>query len=266
MEVGSALANGQINVRIYVTVDQDGPPYGKPISNFPLLIVAPSGERSTVRTDDAGAIALPLARGVYRIASVQPLEWNGNQYVWDLPLQVEEGMHALELTPRTAAQTWAGGATAASTAPIDASASSPLRQSEGKEPPGAPPAYLYKNPGTAALLSFLLPGLGQMYNGQVGKGIGLLLVSSAGTAVFVKGFASAASCNLGGNCSSSAAPIVLGAGVALAASIYSIVDARRSAKRINARRGFRAGAIPLRPYVGAQPGGRTAVGLSLAVR
>jgi len=31
-----------------------------------------------------------------------------------------------------------------------------------------------KNPTTATLLSLLLVGVGQMYNGQVGKGIGMM--------------------------------------------------------------------------------------------
>ncbi|MFA6965891.1 GYF domain-containing protein [Bosea sp. (in: a-proteobacteria)] len=33
-----------------------------------------------------------------------------------------------------------------------------------------------KSPGLALLLSFFIPGLGQMYNGQIGKGIGMLLL------------------------------------------------------------------------------------------
>ena len=33
-----------------------------------------------------------------------------------------------------------------------------------------------KNPGLAAVLSFLLNGLGQIYNGQVGKGIIIIVV------------------------------------------------------------------------------------------
>jgi len=32
-----------------------------------------------------------------------------------------------------------------------------------------------KSPGLAAVLSFLIVGLGQIYNGQIGKGIGLII-------------------------------------------------------------------------------------------
>lgn len=32
-----------------------------------------------------------------------------------------------------------------------------------------------KDPGIAAILSFLYTGLGQIYNGQIGKGIGMIV-------------------------------------------------------------------------------------------
>lgn len=38
-----------------------------------------------------------------------------------------------------------------------------------------PPA-IYKNPGLAAILSFFFMGLGQIYNGQIGKGIAFIIV------------------------------------------------------------------------------------------
>ena len=33
-----------------------------------------------------------------------------------------------------------------------------------------------KNPGLAAVLSFFIPGLGQIYNGQIGKGIKFTII------------------------------------------------------------------------------------------
>ena len=41
--------------------------------------------------------------------------------------------------------------------------------------PGVNPSPA-KNPGTAAVLSFFFAGLGQIYNGQIGKGLLLLLL------------------------------------------------------------------------------------------
>lgn len=40
-----------------------------------------------------------------------------------------------------------------------------------------------KNPGLAAVLSFLITGLGQIYNGQIGKGIGLLIAAAVSAAL-----------------------------------------------------------------------------------
>lgn len=35
-----------------------------------------------------------------------------------------------------------------------------------------------KNPGLAAVLSFFFAGLGQIYNGQIGKGIGMMVLQA----------------------------------------------------------------------------------------
>jgi len=43
-----------------------------------------------------------------------------------------------------------------------------------------------KSPGIAAVLSFLWPGLGQIYNGQFGKGIAFIILSAiAAVLIFV---------------------------------------------------------------------------------
>ena len=41
------------------------------------------------------------------------------------------------------------------------------------------------NPGIAALLSFLIPGAGQMYKGNVGAGIGWLILVIIGYCLFI---------------------------------------------------------------------------------
>lgn len=262
--VGSVLENGQVVVKIYVTMNQVGLPSGRPIGDFTFLVVAPSGERSTVTTSDAGTTELHLRPGAYRVVSIKPLEWYSHHYMWDLPLEVREGMHVLDLTPRNSAQTDVGDERVAlgpSKSPSGASASAPSIPSDRNDAPAtAPPAYLYKSPGTAAILSFLVPGVGQMYNGQVGKGVGLFLLSAGAATV---GLAAAASSTVDGR---NDGPAAAGVGVFLLTWIYSIVDAHSTAKRLNAQRGFRVGAIPVSPYLGVQRGGVTAVGLSLALR
>jgi len=69
-----------------------------------------------------------------------------------------------------------------------------------------------KNSGLAAILSFLLPGLGQMYNGEVGKGVIIIIVQVVNVALMaiIIGFITA--------------PIVM---------IWAIYDAYKTAERIN---------------------------------
>lgn len=80
--------------------------------------------------------------------------------------------------------------------------------------------YALKNPGLAAVLSFFITGLGQIYNGQIAKGIGLMVagVISAGLCVVVIGFI--------------LLPIVW---------IYGIYDAYKTAERINASSAAKTG-------------------------
>jgi len=74
------------------------------------------------------------------------------------------------------------------------------------------PPKIYKKPGVAAVLSFFFMGLGQIYNGQIGKGIIFIIlygISIALMFVFV-GFITT--------------PILW---------IWGMVDANKSAKKIN---------------------------------
>jgi len=41
---------------------------------------------------------------------------------------------------------------------------------------GSQAPVFYKNPGLAAVLSFFWTGLGQIYNGQIAKGVGLIVL------------------------------------------------------------------------------------------
>ncbi len=72
---------------------------------------------------------------------------------------------------------------------------------------------MIKSAGLAAVLSFLIPGLGQIYNGHIVKGLILVVVQAVNVALMhvIVGFVFY--------------PIVL---------VYAIFDAYRSAERINA--------------------------------
>jgi len=69
-----------------------------------------------------------------------------------------------------------------------------------------------KNPGLAAVLTFLIPGLGQMYNGEIGKGIVIMIVQVVNLLLMsiIIGFITG--------------PIVM---------IWAIYDAYKTAERIN---------------------------------
>lgn len=69
-----------------------------------------------------------------------------------------------------------------------------------------------KNPGVATVLSFLFMGLGQIYNGQIGKGIIFIVLGAISVALifFIVGFITT--------------PILW---------IWGMVDANKSAKKIN---------------------------------
>jgi TM2 domain-containing membrane protein YozV len=82
--------------------------------------------------------------------------------------------------------------------------------------PSASPQTVYvekKNEGFAAILSFLFIGLGQIYNGELGKGI-LMLVTGVVFAVLIL--------------------VLIGIPLYLILWVYGIYDAYNTAKQINA--------------------------------
>ncbi len=84
-------------------------------------------------------------------------------------------------------------------------------------PPQAPQPPQYnsekKNEGLAAILSFLFIGLGQIYNGQIGKGIVMLVVGVVFAMMII---------------------ILIGIPLYLVLWVYGIYDAYNTAKQINA--------------------------------
>ena len=76
----------------------------------------------------------------------------------------------------------------------------------------AQPPKFYKNPTIAVLLSFFITGLGQIYNGQIGKGVVLIVLYA---------------------CSWVAMWVVIGLVTTPILWIWGMVDANNEAKRIN---------------------------------
>ncbi len=69
-----------------------------------------------------------------------------------------------------------------------------------------------RNPGIAALLSFLFAGGGQIYNGQIGKGIAIIVIQLVNAALLL---------------------VAIGFITLPAVHIYAIYDAYNTAKKIN---------------------------------
>jgi TM2 domain-containing membrane protein YozV len=82
----------------------------------------------------------------------------------------------------------------------------------GVSPYAMMPYVRRKDPGVAALISFFLPGGGQLYNGQVGKGVAFLLVSIVNFVLMFVG---------------------IGFLTGIATWIWSMVDAHQTAEKIN---------------------------------
>jgi TM2 domain-containing membrane protein YozV len=92
-----------------------------------------------------------------------------------------------------------------------------------------PPPPLYKNPGLAAVLSFFYMGLGQIYNGQIAKGIAFIIAYSISWLLIV---------------------VLVGMITTPILFIYGMYDAYRSAEKINrdiAMYGQGGGPVPPRP-------------------
>ena len=97
--------------------------------------------------------------------------------------------------------------------------------------------WSYKEPVVSWLLSFLIPGVGQMYNGQVGKGLSMLFVYSGCigmTAVKISGMKSASLTQY--NQLKTQAHLFLGA--AAITYLWSMIDAPVYASRKKREEGF----------------------------
>ena len=101
-----------------------------------------------------------------------------------------------------------------------------------------------KDPTVAFLLSFLIPGGGQFYNGESGKGTVQLLGAVGGLALAVAYLPASVNTEFFSVETGNAGVSALGIGVTLASAIWSMIDAPMSAQRINQQQG-----LTLRPSV-----------------
>jgi hypothetical protein len=102
-----------------------------------------------------------------------------------------------------------------------------------------------KDPGTATILSVVITGAGQMYAGDVNRGL-LMLGSAYGAIIAGAILSHGASCDFNPlECSKgSYAPLYVGALAAVGVWVYGIVDAAPTTRRMNAKRGLAGVAVP----------------------
>lgn len=93
----------------------------------------------------------------------------------------------------------------------------------------APPVF-YKNPGLAAILSFFWMGLGQIYNGQIAKGVFFIVAYAVSWVLML---------------------IIIGFVTTPVLFVFGIWDAYKSAQKINEDLALRAGYAS---QSGQQPG------------
>ena len=114
----------------------------------------------------------------------------------------------------------------------------------------------------ATMLSFFLTGAGQMYSGERAKGSALLMLTAVGVGVAARQL----SCATASDCESTTGGLALGAAGTVAffgSWIYSIVDAGDAARRFNSSHGLIATGV--KPFVAPAGGGRTRLGLAVAL-
>lgn len=247
---GTLLEDGRIVVKIFVTMPDPSISAGQPIPHVRLLLSSPEN-RYTVSTDGAGTATTFALPGSYRVATLDSVDWRGRRYRWDLPLDVRPGMAVLDLTPTNAASSepislTAARAASGEEAPAAATPSAPRRV--GLSP---------KDPGTAQVLSFLITGLGQVYAGEAGKGLTLLLAGTTATVVAVSSLSCSSIYGCDDDGEATAAIFLIGA---LGLWIYSIADADDAVDRWNARHGLVSRSTP----VVAARNGQTLLGFSVA--
>jgi opacity protein-like surface antigen len=126
----------------------------------------------------------------------------------------------------------------------------------------------YKDPGTATIMSVIIPGGGHLYSGETKKGAMILGVGLGG---LVLGSALTAG-SAGIDCdyddfecedNTSYLPAAAGYLLYLGSWVYGIMDGSDSAARMNAKNGLAVGGVRVQPAVGVQPQGGAQVGLEL---
>ncbi|MEO8575456.1 MAG: hypothetical protein ABI556_02090 [Gemmatimonadales bacterium] len=94
---GARDSNGRILTKVVVTMNEPGA-FGRPAADLTFLVVAPDGDRTSIRTNEAGVASTWLAAGTYRFVTPDPLIWEGFAYTWDRVILVDSRTGVVQLT------------------------------------------------------------------------------------------------------------------------------------------------------------------------
>lgn len=221
---GDQDPSGRVYAKVVVTMTGESGSFGHPGSGVIFLVVTESGDRVSMRTNDAGVASTWLFPGSYRFVTPDPFAYEGNAYTWDAVVVIRPGTGVIRLSQANASKVAA--LTPTSTRGVAGIPQNQQRVVQQSSPGQIP--FQYKDGTTATLWSLLITGGGQLYSGETGKGLTMLL--SVPVAIVVGYAASncdAYSCQNDG-------PLVAGYLFAVGMYVYSLVDAHSAAARHNA--------------------------------
>jgi len=98
---GDLDPSGRVLAKVIAGMTEPGT-LNHPVSGLRILVVAENGDTVTVQTDDAGIATVFVRPGTYRFQSLEPVDWQGRSYSWDLRLPIEPGTGAITFSQATA--------------------------------------------------------------------------------------------------------------------------------------------------------------------
>ena len=116
---GDLDPSGRVLAKVGVAVT-DATGVTHPVSSLSLLIISENGDRTTVRTDDAGIATAWLPPGNYQFTTPEPLAWNGRTYTWELTAAIQPGTGIIRFLPANARIVSASGPSTPAPSPVPA--------------------------------------------------------------------------------------------------------------------------------------------------
>ncbi|MEP6509008.1 MAG: hypothetical protein ABJC63_12360 [Gemmatimonadales bacterium] len=126
---GDLDPSGRVLAKIKVAMTEVSG-FSHPVASLVIVIIAETGDQTSVRTDDAGIATAWLAPGTYQFRTPEPLSWNGVAYTWELTTAIQPGTAMIRFTPVNAQTTAPPAGAAAPSPPIVAGLPAPSMESQ----------------------------------------------------------------------------------------------------------------------------------------